>query len=979
MTIPLAPYPVRVQTYKYPDGVGESKKIWEYLKILQGSLQQDAALRITDYKLLAAIADTNNSGNIPKIPNDDTKFLSGKLTWLAAGGSGPHNILSVTHSDTTVSTPNSGDVLTYSTGKWVAAAPTGGSGTYTNVVDYGAKGDGTTDDTSAIASAIAAQVALGGGVVYFPPGTYRVIPYANPISGGSYNAGIWVPGDITIMGSGPGATTIKLCDNAIDHSAIIENYNLLGGYPAQPLDMNVSVKDLGVDGNNTNQGGNGSNKGIVFVRVRFGTVDNVVVDNVLGTSSSGANEGCFMYPQLSTDISYINCVARGTAGNREIGFGGNNSSNIKFVNCVSYGMSCVGGTVGTGFNIYGCSQVEYVNCHSFLNVSDGFGCENSKNVSYSGCMAGGESSDVGITPNDIGTSYAVGTNFGNGNYGHVISLGSSYVTISGGVISNNPIGIILANTPDHITIVGVDARNNATPLSGTATNLTVMASPGIDSSPGDWVSFSPSITNLTVGAGGTLTGYYMQIGKLVYFRVYFKYGAGSAVSGTMALTLPVTAASYGSSTSIGSIYVVDASAGAVFFGRVQSSGTMFVDNVAGTYATYSYISSTVPMTWATDDYFTIQGSYEALAGIDAWGTLVGNVPIGGIIMWSGSIATIPTTWALCDGTANAPGPDLRDKFVVCASSDDAGVAKSNIEGALHQTGGVTGHLHSTHAGLTHTNASIAAHPSFTSGMTIGAHPDLTHAAISIPPASAVVPQFTAVVPSHSCVVPSGSYPIPSTTASWNMGSGTTAGYTATVPSFNAVMPSFSAIVPSHSNIVPSFNAVVPSFSAVVPSWSLNNAVMSQGTGASASVPTQVTLTTLGATKTTQNATCTTLGATVTTLGATVTTQNATCTTLAATGTLSTTVGIPAHNATQTTLGATVTTLGATQASLNAPVASATAAGGGTHQSTSYGTHAYTVGSLTHSFTEPDAHTISAHDTVSSLSPYFALCLIQRMS
>ena len=42
------------------------------------------------------------------------------------------------------------------------------------------------------------------------------------------------------------------------------------------------------------------------------------------------------------------------------------------------------------------------------------------------------------------------------------------------------------------------------------------------------------------------------------------------------------------------------------------------------------------------------------------------VPIGGIIMWSGTIANIPTGWALCNG-ANAT-PDLRDKFVVGAGS-----------------------------------------------------------------------------------------------------------------------------------------------------------------------------------------------------------------------------------------------------------------------------------------------------------------------
>ncbi len=39
-----------------------------------------------------------------------------------------------------------------------------------------------------------------------------------------------------------------------------------------------------------------------------------------------------------------------------------------------------------------------------------------------------------------------------------------------------------------------------------------------------------------------------------------------------------------------------------------------------------------------------------------------TIPLGGIIMWSGSIAYIPSGWSLCDGSNGTP--DLRDRFVV---------------------------------------------------------------------------------------------------------------------------------------------------------------------------------------------------------------------------------------------------------------------------------------------------------------------------
>ena len=41
------------------------------------------------------------------------------------------------------------------------------------------------------------------------------------------------------------------------------------------------------------------------------------------------------------------------------------------------------------------------------------------------------------------------------------------------------------------------------------------------------------------------------------------------------------------------------------------------------------------------------------------------------MMWSGSIADIPTGWQLCDGTNGTP--DLRDRFVIGAGSNDYAV------------------------------------------------------------------------------------------------------------------------------------------------------------------------------------------------------------------------------------------------------------------------------------------------------------------
>ncbi len=42
------------------------------------------------------------------------------------------------------------------------------------------------------------------------------------------------------------------------------------------------------------------------------------------------------------------------------------------------------------------------------------------------------------------------------------------------------------------------------------------------------------------------------------------------------------------------------------------------------------------------------------------------MPVGGIIMWSGTNASIPPGWALCDGGNGTP--DLTDKFILSVSS-----------------------------------------------------------------------------------------------------------------------------------------------------------------------------------------------------------------------------------------------------------------------------------------------------------------------
>ena len=83
-----------------------------------------------------------------------------------------------------------------------------------------------------------------------------------------------------------------------------------------------------------------------------------------------------------------------------------------------------------------------------------------------------------------------------------------------------------------------------------------------------------------------------------------------------------------------------------------------------------------------------------------WGN---GFPSGGIIIWSGSSASIPSGWLLCDGSSSTP--DLRNRFVVGATSTYAVGATGGSADAI-----VVSHTHTatvTDPGHFHTSAAFS--------------------------------------------------------------------------------------------------------------------------------------------------------------------------------------------------------------------------------------------------------------------------------
>jgi len=135
-----------------------------------------------------------------------------------------------------------------------------------NVKDFGATGDGITDDTLAIQNAISSSV---GGTVFLPRGTYTI---SNPIM---LHRGVRLLGDGTFDDIANASTKIKLANNS--NCSMIQTPASTGGLATHFL----MLENLLFDGNSSNQ--TEYHDAIQFGGAFIGSaIRNVFINNVLG-------------------------------------------------------------------------------------------------------------------------------------------------------------------------------------------------------------------------------------------------------------------------------------------------------------------------------------------------------------------------------------------------------------------------------------------------------------------------------------------------------------------------------------------------------------------------------------------------------------------------------------------------------------------------------------------------------------------------
>ena len=131
-----------------------------------------------------------------------------------------------------------------------------------------------------------------------------------------------------------------------------------------------------------------------------------------------------------------------------------------------------------------------------------------------------------------------------------------------------------------------------------------------------WQTYTPTLTNLTLGSG-TSVGKYKRSGKDCEIDYVFTLGAGSAVGSNPEVTLPFNRVASGYGTdflqpAIGNAVIVD-EASAAYPGSVTTSQTkfrMYAHTASGTYTTLAAITATVPITFGSTDQLGARFKYQ---------------------------------------------------------------------------------------------------------------------------------------------------------------------------------------------------------------------------------------------------------------------------------------------------------------------------------------------------------------------------------
>jgi len=432
-----------------------------------------------------------------------------------------------------------------------------------SVKDFGAVGNGTTDDTAAIQAAITAAINAGGGKVYLPAGNYLISSTLN-ITGN----------DITIVGDGMN-TTLITCNFAAGDIISIQNTSTI-------FCSNIQITQLGITSTITKTSGAAiAARGGHNLKLSYITLNSNLYTGFQFDAGAG-NQFLFYLNDFE--------INSGSAFGIVVGLEGNGYTNLVadlFINRGSIA-NC-----GAGIGLFNASGVYLKDIDCIVNDKDVYICPTTGNFvqalwadtvlgdsanksGWSLVSNGGAILDVNLSniwASTCGRSNIAGDNHGIridapssglvsnisitsprciGNYGHGIYVGGGeYITITnpqcsgnsnlstqtnvysgiyftgnlsdfnviGGACGNNGIyasancqkyGIVVGNGGStNFSIIGVDVTNNLTggiyDGSGATVSKTISGNPGYVTSTNGLAKITAGTTTVIVPHGMAVT------------------------------------------------------------------------------------------------------------------------------------------------------------------------------------------------------------------------------------------------------------------------------------------------------------------------------------------------------------------------------------------------------------------------------------------------------------------------------------------
>lgn len=527
--------------------------------------------------------------------------------------------------------------------------------------DFGAVGDGITDDTAAIQAAIDACEAAGGGTVFFPPGTYLVNTFQTNSDGLQY--GLTVGSKVTLyLGSATikSSVTLTSTNNLIINNSPNSGGNtgivIEGGYIicASPI-LNTTgleywqnaINFYGVS-NSIVRNCTITNGGISFSALM--SVQNTPNALTEGNSSNNIIELCNFINQTGSTAFF-------------------QSTNCKAIYCywgATWDDPLLIGSAGIGHIVDGCifdsppvqsnmgastACVYLINDHAVSNspsVMKDIIISNTHCMSHNG-YNGGTQSGIGI----IGPCESISISKCNTSYNNV----GIYLANTGALLD----GIVITKCAIHHNVVnGIDLEDPATSTSASFCRINITNNRIYNNNQGGSGGYGVKI--YTYGASSTITG--VMVGTLAENMIYDDQVTPTQIN-SIWLYVDSTLANGGMGINVHDNIIPLISGGSIFSNSNFGIGSLeqcFVNGNRG-YNPVGSVAASVPasgtattaLPYDATFYITASTSTVACAVTDASGTsqTVATIPasgFAGVFVPAGSTLT-PTytaapTWTV---------------------------------------------------------------------------------------------------------------------------------------------------------------------------------------------------------------------------------------------------------------------------------------------------------------------------------------------